>query len=153
MRKYEFFFISPSWPLHVDGVWLCHESMQPYSSYQGGFSMKRSNYLIVPMLAGGVLLMWGLAMSSEGTHGPEDSLLTAKLSMEEAIATAKAKFPGKVLEAELENEHGQAVYEIEIASTTGVVTEIKVDAQSGELLDSEVEDQDEREKSEEKDKD
>lgn len=66
---------------------------------------------------------------------------------------AKAKFPGKVLEAELENEHGQAVYEIEIASTTGVVTEIKVDAQSGELLDSEVEDQDEREKSEEKDKD
>lgn len=115
--------------------------------------MKRSNYLIVPMLAGGVLLMWGLAMSSEGTHGPEDSLLTAKLSMEEAIATAKAKFPGKVLEAEFENEHGQAVYEIEIASTTGVVTEIKVDAQSGELLDSEVEDQDEREKSEEKDKD
>jgi len=115
--------------------------------------MKRSNYLIVPMLVGGVLLMWGLAMSSEGTHGPEDRLLTAKLSMEEAIATAKAKFPGQVLEAELENEHGQAVYEIEIASTTGAVTEITVDAQSGELLSSDVEDQDEQEKSEGKDKD
>ena len=114
--------------------------------------MKRSIYLIAPMLAGGVLLMWGLAMSSEGTHGPEDRLLTAKLSMEEAIATAKAKFPGQVLEAELENEHGQAVYEIEIASTTGTVTEITVDAQSGEVLGSEIEDQDEQEKPEGKDK-
>ena len=115
--------------------------------------MKRSIYLIAPMLAGGVLLMWGLAMSSEGTHGTGDSLPTAKLSMEEAIATANAKFPGQVLEAELENEHGQAVYEIEIASTTGTVTEITVDAQSGELLGSEVEDQEEEGKSEEKDKD
>ena len=115
--------------------------------------MKRSNYMIVPMLVGGVLLMWGLAMSSEGTHGPEDGLLTAKLSMEEAITAAKAKFPGRVLEAELEKEQGQAVYEIEISSATGVVTEITVDAQSGELLGSEVEDQDEQEKSEGKDKD
>jgi uncharacterized membrane protein YkoI len=95
----------------------------------------------------------GVGHSSEGTHGPKDGLLTAKLSMEEAIATAKAKFPGQVLEAEFENEHGQTVYEIEIASTTGVVTEIKVDAQSGELLSSAIEDQDEREKSEGKDKD
>lgn len=115
--------------------------------------MKRSNYLIAPMLAGGVLLMWGLAISSEGTHGTGDGQLTAKLSMEEAIATANAKFPGQVLEAELENEHGQAVYEIEIASTTGVVTEIKVDAQSGELLGSEVEDQDGKKNSGGKDKD
>ncbi|MEX0829131.1 MAG: PepSY domain-containing protein [Nitrospirales bacterium] len=115
--------------------------------------MKRSNYLIAPMLAGGVLLIWGLAMSSEGTHGAKDGLLTAKLSMEEAIATAKAKFPGQVLEAELENEDGQAVYEIEIASTPGVVTEIKIDAQSGELLGSEVEDQDGKDNSEGKDKD
>jgi hypothetical protein len=115
--------------------------------------MKRSNYLIAPMLAGGVLLMWGLAISSEGTHGTGDGQLKAKLSMEEAIATAKAKFPGQVLEAELENEHGRTVYEIEIASTTGVMTEIKIDAQSGELLGSEVEDQEEQGKSEGKDKD
>ena len=115
--------------------------------------MKRSNYMILTMLISGVLLTWGLALSSEGTHEQEEGLLTAKLSMEEAIATAKTKFPGQVLEAELETEHGQAVYEIEIASTTGVVTEIKIDAQSGELLSSDIEDQDEQEKFEEKDKD
>ena len=117
--------------------------------------MKRSNYLIFPMLVAGVFLTWGLAQSSDGIQGQEQGLLTAKLSMEEAIAKAKTKFPGQVLETELENEHGQAVYEIEIAGTNGVVTEIKVDAQTGELLSSDIEDHDdtEQEKSEEKDKD
>ena len=110
--------------------------------------MKRSNFMIVPLLISGVLLTWGLALSSESIQGQEQGLLTAKLSMEEAIATAKAKFPGQVLEAELENEEGKSVYEIEIASSNGVVTEITVDAQSGELLGSEIEDQDEQEQSE-----
>jgi len=115
--------------------------------------MKRSNYLIFPILAGGILLMWGMALSSEGTHRQETGVATTTLTLEEAIATAKTNFPGRVLETELENEHGQAVYEIEIASTNGVVTEITVDAQTGELLGSEIEDQDEQEQSEGKDKD
>jgi uncharacterized membrane protein YkoI len=115
--------------------------------------MKRSNYMIVPMLASGVLLMWGLAMSSEGTHTQDKGMSMAKVTLEEAIATATAKFPGQVVETEFENEHSQAVYEIEIASTTGEVTEIKVDAQSGELLSSDIEEQDEQEQSEGKDQD
>ena len=117
--------------------------------------MKRSNYMIFPMLVAGVFLTWGLAQSSESTHGQAEGQLTAKLSMEEAITKAKTKFPGQVLESELENEDGQTVYEIEIAGTNGVVTEVKVDAQTGELLSSDIEDHDdtEEEKSEEKDKD
>ncbi len=104
--------------------------------------------MIFALLACGVLLTWGLAMSSEETHEQGEGVSPATLSMEEAIATAKTKFPDQVLEAELEHEQGKAVYEIEIASTTGMVTEIKVDAQSGELLSSDIEDQDEQEKSE-----
>ena len=117
--------------------------------------MKRFNYMIGAMLAGGILLMGGLAMSSEGTPTQDKGMSRATLTLEEAIATAKTKFPGQVLETELETEHGQAVYEIEIASTTGVVTEIKVDAQSGELLSSDIEDHEDaaQEKSEENDKD
>ena len=116
--------------------------------------MKGSNYMIVPMLAGGVLLMWGLALSAEGIHTSKQGMAKPTLSLEEAIGKAKAKFPGQVLETELENEEGKAVYEIEIASTTGVVTEIKVDAQSGELLSSEIDDDDtEQEKSDKKEMD
>jgi len=111
--------------------------------------------MIIAMLICGVALTWGLALSSEGTHEHGKGLLTAKLSMEEAIATAKTQFPGQVLEAELEREDGQAIYEIEIANTAGAVTEVKVDAQSGEVLSSEIEDDDdhEQEKSEKKDRD
>ena len=117
--------------------------------------MKRSNYMMVTVLIAGVLFASGFALSSESIHTQKQGMATATLSLEEAIGKAKAKFPGQVLETELENEEGKAVYEIEIASTNGVVTEIKVDAQSGELLSSEIEDQDdtEQEKSEEKDTD
>ena len=110
--------------------------------------MKRSNYMMVTMLISGVLFASGFALSSEGTQGQEKNLLTAKLSLEEAIGKAKAKFPGQVLETELESEEGQVVYEIEIASATGVVTEVKVDAQSGAVLSSEIEDQDDTEEEE-----
>lgn len=115
--------------------------------------MKRSNYMMVTMLISGVLFASGFALSSEDTPGQEQNLLTATLSLEEAIGKAKAKFPGQVLETELESEEGQAVYEIEIASATGVVTEVKVDAQSGVVLSSDIEDHDdtEQEKSEKKD--
>ncbi len=103
--------------------------------------MKRVVYMIAAVLVGGVLLTGSWALSSENTPNQSPALSTATLSLEEAIAKAKTKFPGRVLEAELEDEDGQAVYEIEIASDVGGVHEIKVDAQSGELLSSEVEDQ------------
>jgi len=115
--------------------------------------MKRSHYMMVTMLISGVLFASGFALSSEGPQGQEKDLLTATLSLEEAIGKAKAKFPGQVLETELEREEGQAVYEIEIASTTGVVTEVKVDAQSGEVLSSDIEDHDDTEQEESGEKD
>lgn len=115
--------------------------------------MKRSNYMMVTMLISGVLFASGFALSSEGAQGQEKGLQTATLSLEEAIGKAKAKFPGQVLETELESEEGQAVYEIEIASTTGVVTEVKVDAQSGEVLSSDIEDHDDTEQKESGEKD
>ena len=109
--------------------------------------------MMFTMLIFGVLFASGFALSSEGTQKTEKGPLKATLSMEEAITAAKAKFPGQVIEAELENEEGKAVYEIEIASATGAVTEIAIDAQSGELLSSDIEEQDEQEQSEGKDQD
>jgi len=116
--------------------------------------MKRSHYMMLTLLISGVLFSSGFALSSDGTQKTEKTL-KATLSMEDAITAAKAKFPGQVLESELENKEGMAVYEVEIASATGVVSEIKVDAQSGEILSSAIEDEDEAKQgpSEEDDKD
>jgi len=68
---------------------------------------------------------------------------SAKVSMEQAIQTAKTKFPGRVVEAELEAEDGALVYEVKVVSASGETQEIEIDAQSGEVLGSEIENENE----------
>ena len=82
----------------------------------------------------------GLALSHDGKEKVTVANLPASVTMEEAIKTATTQFPGKVREAELENEDGKAVYEVEIVNTSGEIREFEVDAQSGKILSSELED-------------
>lgn len=70
---------------------------------------------------------------------------TAKVTIDQAIKTATEKVPGTVIETELEEKHGKAVWEVEIVSGDGKVTEVHVDADSGAIVATE-------EKKEEKDK-
>lgn len=57
------------------------------------------------------------------------------------LQTALGKYPGAaLLEAELEREDGRYRYEIELLTVSGVVRELELDAQSGELLKDEEDD-------------
>jgi len=56
------------------------------------------------------------------------------LPLETILEKLHSSHPGKVLEVELENEHGQVIYEIEILDDTGKVQKIKVNAKTGEQL-------------------
>jgi len=50
-------------------------------------------------------------------------------------------YPGStLLEAELEEEDGVLVYEVEILTTTGVVRELELDARDGKILKDEEDD-------------
>ena len=40
-----------------------------------------------------------------------------------------------MLEVEFESEHGQYIYEIEILNPQGIVWELELDAQTGQLLE------------------
>lgn len=91
-----------------------------------------------------VFAAFGLATGHEGKEGT--AVPEAAISMEQAITAATAQFPGKVLEAELESEDGKAVYEIEIVNTSGEIRELEIDGQTGKVLSSEQEDQDEHQK-------
>lgn len=93
-----------------------------------------------------VLTSFGVAMSHDGKEKVDVANLATSVTMEEAIKTATTQFPGKVLEAELESEDGKAVYEVEIVNASGEIREFEIDAQSGKILSSELEDQDEHEK-------
>ena len=62
---------------------------------------------------------------------------------------ALEKVPGTVNEIELEVENGTVVYEIEVLSTDGTEQEVKVDAQTGEVLKVEADDDENGEENDE----
>lgn len=47
---------------------------------------------------------------------------------------------GRLLDLELEYDHGRLIYELEVMGEDGVVRELEVDAASGALLKHEIED-------------
>ena len=52
----------------------------------------------------------------------------------------ETRLDGRLLDLEVESENGRIIYELEIMRPDSVVYEIKIDAQSGEWLEEEVED-------------
>jgi len=72
----------------------------------------------------------------------EDGNLTAKITSDQAKAAALAVHPGTVTKVELENEDGKAVYGVCIAAKDGNKYDVKVDANSGQVLKSDSADED-----------
>ena len=97
-----------------------------------------SNGLLVPLF----LLTTGTASFPSEDHNAAKDLREAGeiLSLEQIIEKAKKYTSGRILEAELEKERGQFIYEIEILDDEGVVWELKYNAKTGELIKTEKDD-------------
>lgn len=108
--------------------------------------MKRLHTISLLGASGLLLTSVGLAMSHDGQGKAAVANLATSVTMEEAIKTATTQFPGKVLEAELESEDGKVMYEVEIVNAAGEIREFEIDAQSGKILSSELEDEEGHEK-------
>jgi uncharacterized membrane protein YkoI len=65
----------------------------------------------------------------------------AKITQKEATKTALAKVTnGKVIAAELENEHGKLIWSFDISMPKSAnITEIQVDANTGKIVSTQVE--------------
>jgi uncharacterized membrane protein YkoI len=59
------------------------------------------------------------------------------LNLSEVYRRVAAQVPGRVLETELEREHGRWVYELKILDPRGRLQEIELDARTGAILDHE----------------
>ncbi|MDF0643269.1 MAG: PepSY domain-containing protein [Nitrospira sp.] len=66
-----------------------------------------------------------------------DLLKDTKVTIDQAIKTALEKVPGTAVEAEIEKKHGKTVWEVEIVGADGKVTEVHIDAATGEVIDTE----------------
>lgn len=62
---------------------------------------------------------------------------TQQINEAEAIQIALRYVPGEVLKVELDVEHGILIYEITIRAYTGMYYEVKIDANTGALIEIE----------------
>lgn len=56
------------------------------------------------------------------------------LSIDDAMGIALARVPGKVVKAELDNDDGVLLYEIDIRTADGLKYEVKIHANSGQII-------------------
>lgn len=91
--------------------------------------------LIIGNVAAGFILTSGIVgVAVADTQGKQALTQAPTISMIQAIEIANTQVPGIVLEAELENEDGTQIYEIEIINAQGTEMEIEINADSGEVL-------------------
>jgi uncharacterized membrane protein YkoI len=97
------------------------------------------------LLLGAIPLL--LLLVSNTAFGSDDQETARRLTeageilpLETILQRAQQHQPGRVLEVEFEKDRGQYIYEIEILNPKGVVWELKLDAQTGQLLEHKQED-------------
>jgi uncharacterized membrane protein YkoI len=92
---------------------------------------------------GCLALMWvAFPAMADNDHDEARRLQQAGdiLPLETIIKKAQAIHPGRILEAELESEHGHYYYEIELLDDNGRVWEMKLDSQTGEPINKKQDD-------------
>ena len=57
-----------------------------------------------------------------------------RISMDQAMQIALQQVPGQVVQAELEVDDGMVIYEIDIRTNDGHKYEVKIDANSGNVI-------------------
>ncbi|MUV37006.1 uncharacterized protein JNUCC1_00812 [Lentibacillus sp. JNUCC-1] len=64
----------------------------------------------------------------------------ASISQEEAINISLEEVPGEAVQTELDDEDGKAVYEVDVKAEDGKMWDFEIDAESGDVLQKEADD-------------
>lgn len=104
--------------------------------------MKRlSAYLLRTLV---IMVLFGpvFITQAEEDHDEARRLLKSGdiLSLEIIMEKLQPRYPGKILKVELERKTDNIIYEVEIVGKDGVVHELYIDARTGNVLRSKVED-------------
>ena len=82
-----------------------------------------------------VLSLPAVAKNVRSSKAKIEMAKAAKVNLGAALAKASDK--GKPIEAELQKKHGKVVWEIEALTADDKLTEVDVDASTGDVVDSE----------------
>ncbi len=84
----------------------------------------------------GLILAGGLLGSVTAQTAAEATGEATGLTEAQVIEIALAEVPGEVTEVELEQRRGKSFYEIEVTATDGTETEMKINAETGEIMNA-----------------
>lgn len=92
------------------------------------------------LITGGIVASLLAATGAAGILTTQANAETPALTEAQAVEIALAEVQGDVQETELDREDGMQVYEIEILTADGVEMEVEINADTGEVLEVDAED-------------
>ncbi len=97
-------------------------------------------FLLLALAAG--TISFYVAASEDADHAEIRDLVKKGqiLPLESIMLQFPEKQYGKLLDLEVEREHGTIVYEFEFLRSDGLIVQIEVDARNGKILRQEIED-------------
>lgn len=102
--------------------------------------------LIAPMICLVAALLAGLPAPAPASERRDHERARAavaagqRLPLSAILRQVETRFGGRVLEIELDDDDGRAIYEIELLDDNGRVLELEIDAVTGAILDQEYDD-------------
>ena len=95
-----------------------------------------NKWLFIALLFTPVILLKPILADDEHMEARRLKEAGSILPLEQILESVRKHHYGRILEVELESEHGRYVYEIELLEANGRVRKMEIDAVSGELLKS-----------------
>ena len=92
------------------------------------------------LIAAGALSGLVIAAGTAGMVSAQSAASATTLPEEQIIAIALAEVPGEVTEVELERDDGVLAYEVELIAADGTEMEVMINAETGEIIEVEAED-------------
>jgi len=94
-----------------------------------------TNKTLATVGAAGVAALIAVTSVAHARSANYTELQGVETDIAAALAIAQEAAPGKVMEAELESEDGQLVWEIKIIGEDNVRTKLELDASTGEIIE------------------
>lgn len=100
--------------------------------------MKKRNTLVTAVVVASAIS--GVSWIAAANANTDEAAQAAKVAIaqDQAVNIALQAVPGTVVESEFESEDGVSLWEIEILDANQQVTEVEVDANTGEILSQKV---------------
>lgn len=105
--------------------------------------MKKTIALAALASGAALITVVAFAATRQPEHDDDYAALTAaKVTLTQAITAAEQHVQGRAIKAELDNENGKLVYEVEVVKQN-MATDVKVDSADGRIVSAKADPRDE----------